>query len=192
MSPSSKLFQPIQVGDIHLKHRVVLAPLTRFRNTPNHVPTDLSVEYYSQRASTPGTLLITEATVVGEKAGGFDHVPHLETEEQIVAWRKVRFFKKYYDGECSPNAFIGDRSCARKGFLYLCTAMGVWTVCQSRIYGPTRIGLRWGLRYSTFKATQNTSSPMRRSGFGALLSYKPLISESRGQGIRPTVCPCCS
>ncbi|KAJ3486697.1 hypothetical protein NLI96_g4055 [Meripilus lineatus] len=89
MSPSSKLFQPIQVGDIHLKHRVVLAPLTRFRNTPNHVPTDLSVEYYSQRASTPGTLLITEATVVGEKAGGFDHVPHLETEEQIVAWRKV-------------------------------------------------------------------------------------------------------
>ncbi len=89
MSPQSKLFQSIAVGDITLKHRVVLAPLTRFRNTIRHVPTDLSVEYYSQRASTPGTLLITEATAIAAKAGGYDNIPHLETDEQIAGWKKV-------------------------------------------------------------------------------------------------------
>lgn len=86
---TSKLFSPIKVGDITLKHRVVLAPLTRYRNTIEHVPTDLSVEYYSQRGSTPGTLLITEATPVATKAGGYDNIPHLETAEQIAGWKRV-------------------------------------------------------------------------------------------------------
>ena len=89
---TSKLFSPIKVGDITLKHRVVLAPLTRYRNTIEHVPTDLSVEYYSQRGSTPGTLLITEATPVATKAGGYDNIPHLETAEQIAGWKRVRIY----------------------------------------------------------------------------------------------------
>lgn len=88
MSPQ-KLFQPIIIGDITLDHRVVLSPLTRFRNTREHVPTDLSVEYYSQRASTPGTLLISEAIVIAARAGGHENVPHLETDEQIRGWKKV-------------------------------------------------------------------------------------------------------
>ena len=53
------LFQPIQVGDIKLGHRVVLAPMTRYRATSEHVPTDLMVDFYKQRGSVPGTLLIT-------------------------------------------------------------------------------------------------------------------------------------
>ncbi|KAJ3486698.1 hypothetical protein NLI96_g4054 [Meripilus lineatus] len=89
MASLSKLFTPIKVGDLALKHRVVLAPLTRYRNTLEHVPTDLSVEYYSQRASTPGTLLITEATAVAARAGGYENIPHLETAEQIAGWKKV-------------------------------------------------------------------------------------------------------
>lgn len=90
MPSSSKLFKPIKVGDLTLKHRVVLAPLTRYRNTIEHVPTDLSVEYYSQRGSTPGTLLVTEATAVAAKAGGYENIPHLETDEQLAGWKKVR------------------------------------------------------------------------------------------------------
>ncbi len=89
MTSLPKLFQPTTVGNIDLKHRVVLAPLTRYRNTNGHVPTDLSVEYYSQRASTPGTLLITEGTAIAAKAGGYEYIPHLETEEQVTAWKKV-------------------------------------------------------------------------------------------------------
>lgn len=92
MSAESKppvLFTPIKVGTSLLKHRVAFAPCTRFRADIDHVPTDLMVEYYSQRASTPGTLLITEATPILAKAGGYDHAPGIYTDAQIKGWKKV-------------------------------------------------------------------------------------------------------
>lgn len=55
---SSKLFQPIKFGDVTLQHRIVMAPLTRFRANERHAHTELGVEYYTQRASVPGTLII--------------------------------------------------------------------------------------------------------------------------------------
>ncbi|KAK0184558.1 hypothetical protein F5146DRAFT_938538 [Armillaria mellea] len=86
-----KLFQPINVGDLILNHRIVLAPLTRFKSTEkSHVPyTSVMKEYYSQRASEPGTLLITEATLIAQKAGGYKNVPGLWTQEQLDAWKEV-------------------------------------------------------------------------------------------------------
>ena len=51
------LFQPIQVSEITLSYRIVLAPLTRFRADTTNVQTDMGLEYYQQRASVPGTLL---------------------------------------------------------------------------------------------------------------------------------------
>ena len=87
---SSKLFQPIRVGRMDLKHRVVLSPLTRLRANKDHVHGDLAVEYYTQRASTPGTLLFTEATAIHPHAGGLANIPHIYTDEQIKAWRRVR------------------------------------------------------------------------------------------------------
>lgn len=87
---SAKLFQPVQLGDIVLAHRVVLAPLTRLRANKAHVHGDLAVEYYTQRANTPGTLLISEGTLIAAKAGGMPHVPGIYTQDQIVAWKTVR------------------------------------------------------------------------------------------------------
>ena len=87
----SKLFQAIQVGDMTLKHRVVLPPLTRNRANSQHVHRDIAVEYYRQRASEPGTLLISEATFIAAKAGGFPHVPGIWNKDQIAAWKKVWF-----------------------------------------------------------------------------------------------------
>ena len=84
-----KLFTPIQVGRASLQHRVVLAPLTRLRGSLEHVPSSLAIEYYSQRASVPGTLLITEATFIAPQAGGLDNVPGIWSEAQIEAWRLV-------------------------------------------------------------------------------------------------------
>lgn len=46
-------------------------------------------EYYGQRASVPGTLLITEATIVHHQNGGYPNVPYIQTQEQIDAWKKV-------------------------------------------------------------------------------------------------------
>ncbi|KAI0744799.1 NADH:flavin oxidoreductase/NADH oxidase [Earliella scabrosa] len=83
------LFQPIQVGDIKLSHRVVLAPLTRLRADSAHVPTDMVQEYYVQRARVPGTLLISEATFIAPEAGGMPHAPGIWNFEQIAAWKKI-------------------------------------------------------------------------------------------------------
>lgn len=88
---NSRLFQPIRVGSTtQLAHRVVFAPLTRYRANKAHVPTDLHVEYYSQRASVPGTLLITEATYISPNGAGQDNVPGIWSEAQIAGWRRVR------------------------------------------------------------------------------------------------------
>ncbi|KAJ7216436.1 hypothetical protein GGX14DRAFT_441507 [Mycena pura] len=87
--PSSKLFQPTRVGDVELSHRVVLAPTTRFRAGVNHAPLPLVAEYYEQRASIPGGLLISEATFIAQRAGGYKHGPGIWSDEQIAAWKQV-------------------------------------------------------------------------------------------------------
>lgn len=89
VATTPKLFTPIKVGNMTLQHRVVMAPMTRMRADKNHVPTPLMTEYYAQRASTPGTFIITEGTIVAAKAGGYAHAPNLETDEQVAAWKHV-------------------------------------------------------------------------------------------------------
>ncbi|KAJ4338588.1 hypothetical protein N0V87_003918 [Didymella glomerata] len=85
----SRLFKPLKVGSIELKNRVAMAPLTRFRASDSHAILPFAAEYYGQRASVPGTLLITEATFITGQHGGYPNVPAIETQEQIDAWKKV-------------------------------------------------------------------------------------------------------
>ncbi|KAJ3848751.1 hypothetical protein EV368DRAFT_68001 [Lentinula lateritia] len=85
----SALFKPAQVGKMSLKHRVALAPLTRMRANAAHVPNPIVIEHYVQRGSIPGTLLITEATLISHQAGGYAHVPGIWNEEQIAKWKEV-------------------------------------------------------------------------------------------------------
>ncbi|KAG1819035.1 uncharacterized protein BJ212DRAFT_1495228 [Suillus subaureus] len=80
MTPT--LFTPIQVGSMRISHRIVLAPLTRLRAYPTHVPGPHTATYYAQRASVPGTLLISEATSISQAAGGREFVPGIYTQEQ--------------------------------------------------------------------------------------------------------------
>ncbi len=56
------LLSPIQLGPLALPNRIFMAPLTRCRASEGHVPNDLNVEYYTQRAS--AGLIISEATSV--------------------------------------------------------------------------------------------------------------------------------
>jgi N-ethylmaleimide reductase len=52
------LFTPVQIGPITLKHRVVMAPLTRSRSDqPGDIPGALMLEYYAQRASDGGFIV---------------------------------------------------------------------------------------------------------------------------------------
>jgi NADPH2 dehydrogenase len=85
----SRLFKPLKLGNIDLKHRIVMSPLTRFRADDEHVPLPFVAEYYAQRASVPGTLLITEATYISHRHGGYPNAPGLYKDSQIEAWKTV-------------------------------------------------------------------------------------------------------
>jgi 2,4-dienoyl-CoA reductase-like NADH-dependent reductase (Old Yellow Enzyme family) len=85
----SNLFTPLRIGNVPLQHRVVMAPLTRLRADANHVQLPITPNYYEQRASVPGTLLIAEAVQISAAHGGCPHLPGIYTEEQIQAWKKI-------------------------------------------------------------------------------------------------------
>lgn len=76
---------PVIFGELRLKNRVVMAPLTRCRATVDRVPTALMAEYYSQRAS--AGLIISEATVISEEANGYVQTPGLFTHAQVEGWK---------------------------------------------------------------------------------------------------------
>src|SRR5215472_1319830 len=83
------LFSPLKVGPYQLKHRVVMAPLTRMRAAkPSLAPRPLNAEYYGQRA-TPGGLIIAEASPVAATGFGNPGVPGIWTDEQVQGWRQV-------------------------------------------------------------------------------------------------------
>ena len=85
----SKLFSPINVGAMSLKHRVVMAPLTRSRSEqPGDVPGKLMLEYYSQRAS-EGGLIISEATSISIPGRGWFGAPGMYSEEQVAGWKTL-------------------------------------------------------------------------------------------------------
>ncbi|KAI0123283.1 NADH:flavin oxidoreductase/NADH oxidase family protein-like protein [Xylariales sp. AK1849] len=86
----SRLFKPLRVGNVEVKHRIGMAPLTRLRATDDHVPVSLMKDYYGQRASVPGTLIITEGVFISPSAcGGFANAPGLWSEDQVAAWRTI-------------------------------------------------------------------------------------------------------
>ena len=84
-----KLFTPVQIGPITLKHRVVMPPMSRLRAQPGTgIPSDLQREYYTQRAS-DGGLIITEATAIAASGRGYYHAPGLYADEHVAGWKRI-------------------------------------------------------------------------------------------------------
>ena len=81
------LWQPIKAGELQLKHRLVMAPMTRNRSTPEGAPTGMNAEYYAQRASM--ALIISEGTQPSEDGQGYMLTPGLYDDSQIAGWREV-------------------------------------------------------------------------------------------------------
>ncbi|KAH9235944.1 hypothetical protein K456DRAFT_1527073 [Colletotrichum gloeosporioides 23] len=89
-SENTKLFQPLKMGKMDLAHRVVMAPLTRYRADDDGAPIlPMVAKYYADRASTPGTLLISEATAVSPADIGDLNLPGFSTEAECAAWKQV-------------------------------------------------------------------------------------------------------
>jgi 2,4-dienoyl-CoA reductase-like NADH-dependent reductase (Old Yellow Enzyme family) len=84
----STLFDPITIGALTLKNRVIMAPLTRSRAVGGkRVPNALMAEYYAQRAS--AGLIISEATSVTPQGVGYENTPGIWSDEQVEGWKLV-------------------------------------------------------------------------------------------------------
>lgn len=81
------LFDPVNYGSIEAKNRIVLAPLTRARNTKEAVPTDIMVKYYADRASIG--LIISEAVGINRAALGWPYGPGIWNQKQVDAWKPI-------------------------------------------------------------------------------------------------------
>lgn len=82
------LFKPINLGAIHSKNRILMAPLTRGRSTqPGSIPNDMMVEYYRQRAG--AGLIISEATGISVEGLGWPAAPGIWSDEQVEGWKPV-------------------------------------------------------------------------------------------------------
>ncbi|MBG0831691.1 alkene reductase [Planomonospora sp. ID67723] len=83
----STLFDPAAVGKLQLPSRLVMAPMTRNRATPEGILTPLTVEYYAQRAG--AGLIISESIQPSVLGQGHILIPGLHSAEQVAAWRTV-------------------------------------------------------------------------------------------------------
>lgn len=82
------LFDALQVGEITLKNRIIMAPLTRLRSQqPGNIPTKLNAEYYAQRAS--AGLIISEATQISPLGQGYPASPGIYSADQVAGWKLV-------------------------------------------------------------------------------------------------------
>jgi 2,4-dienoyl-CoA reductase-like NADH-dependent reductase (Old Yellow Enzyme family) len=79
------LFDPIQIGGLSLKNRILMAPLTRSRSGIERTPGPLVAQYYAQRAS--AGLIISEATSVTPLGVGYADTPGIWSDEQVEGWK---------------------------------------------------------------------------------------------------------
>lgn len=84
---SATLLSPFNLGDLKLKNRIAMAPMTRSRSGEERIPNALVAEYYAQRAGVG--LVITEATVISKQAIGWQNSPGIYSNEQAEAWKQV-------------------------------------------------------------------------------------------------------
>ena len=88
LNSPAPLLQPFHGSVLDLPDCDCMAPMTRGRaDNTGHVPNDLMVEYYRQRAT--AGLIVTAGTHISERANGWEHVPGIYTAEQVAGWRRV-------------------------------------------------------------------------------------------------------
>ena len=81
------LFQPFALGDLTLRNRIVLAPMTRARSGADRLANSINAKYYAQRSS--AGLIVTEGTTISEEANGWGESPGIYTDKMAEAWKPV-------------------------------------------------------------------------------------------------------
>lgn len=108
------LFDSAHLGDLTLRNRVILAPLTRCRASAGRVPNALMAQYYQQRAS--AGLLLTEATSVTPMGVGYPDTPGIWSPEQVEGWKLITdavhqaggliFLQLWHVGRISDSSYL--------------------------------------------------------------------------------------
>jgi N-ethylmaleimide reductase len=115
---TKQILTPFRLGDLELKNRVALAPMTRGRAGSRRTPNALMAEYYAQRSG--AGLIISEATAISEQALGWVDSPGIYTAEHVDGWKLVTgalrakgapiFLQLWHCGRASHSSFREDRS----------------------------------------------------------------------------------
>ena len=109
------LLSEYKLGELTLRNRMVMAPMTRCRAIAGNVPGPLTVTYYNQRAS--AGLIITEGSQVSPMGVGFNRTPGIYSPEQVAGWKKVTasvhqaggkiFLQLWHVGRMSHTDYLG-------------------------------------------------------------------------------------
>jgi N-ethylmaleimide reductase len=115
LAGEQSILTPYSFGNLALKNRMVMAPMTRCRAVGANVPGPLAVTYYSQRAS--AGLIITEGSQVSPMGVGFVRTPGIYSREQMDGWTEVTqavhdaggkiFLQLWHVGRMSHPDFLG-------------------------------------------------------------------------------------
>jgi 2,4-dienoyl-CoA reductase-like NADH-dependent reductase (Old Yellow Enzyme family) len=113
----TSLFDPLQVGELRLPNRILMAPLTRSRAGASRMPNELMAQYYQQRAS--AGLILSEATSVTAMGVGYADTPGIWSEQQVQGWRLTTravhaaggriFLQLWHVGRISHPSFLNGR-----------------------------------------------------------------------------------
>ncbi len=114
MSRYPHLFQEGQLGDVSVKNRIFMAPLTRNRALSDGTPQEMAIEYYTQRAT--AGLIVTEATQIDPLGKGYLDTPGIHNADQAAVWQKITdavhkkggkiFIQLWHVGRISHNSLL--------------------------------------------------------------------------------------
>lgn len=112
------MFDPLKVGDLTLKNRIIMAPLTRARSGVERTPDAMVARYYSQRAT--AGLILSEATSVTPLGVGYADTPGIWSDAQVEGWKLTTqavhdaggliFMQLWHVGRISDPSLLGGQS----------------------------------------------------------------------------------
>ena len=89
MTTTDTLFRPFTLGNLTLKNRIVMAPMTRGM-APNGIPGARQAEYYRRRAAGDVGLILSEGTVIDRPASrNMAGIPLFHGAEALAGWQEV-------------------------------------------------------------------------------------------------------
>jgi N-ethylmaleimide reductase len=112
-----KLLSELKLGNLTLKNRIIMAPLTRMRaGQPGNIPQELNATYYAQRAT--AGFILSEATQISQQGQGYPATPGIHSKEQIAGWQNVTkavhdkggkiFLQLWHVGRISHTSYQAD------------------------------------------------------------------------------------